>query len=177
MNLPNAITLLRLLLVPVTIWLILSEFYVTAFWVFVVAGVSDGIDGFLARHLNQKTLLGAILDPIADKALLVSIFVTLGIKDHLPIWLVVLVVFRDVLIVGGYLLGHLLGRPSEVRPLWISKANTAAQIALAAVALWEWTQPRALGPVVDGLIWITAVTTTISGIAYIVVWARGLHRD
>lgn len=177
MNLPNAITLLRLLLVPVTIWLILSGFYVTAFWVFVVAGISDGIDGFLARHLNQKTRLGAILDPTADKALLVSIFVTLGIMGHLPHWLVLLVVFRDVLIVGGYLLDHLLGRPAEVRPLVVSKANTAAQIALAAVALWEWTQPRALGPVVDGLIWITALTTTVSGVAYIVVWARGLQRD
>jgi cardiolipin synthase len=176
-NLPNAITLLRLLLVPVTIWLILSGYYVTAFWVFLVAGISDGIDGFLARHLNQKTLLGAILDPIADKALLVSIFVMLGFKDHLPLWLVVLVVFRDVLIVGGYLLGHVLGRPNEVKPLWVSKANTAAQILLAAVALWEWTQPRVLGPVVDGLIWITAVTTTVSGVAYIVVWARGLRRE
>jgi cardiolipin synthase len=176
-NLPNAITLLRLLLVPVTVWLILAGHYVTAFWVFVIAGISDGIDGFLARHLNQKTVLGAILDPIADKALLVSIFFMLGLKDHLPLWLVVLVVFRDILIVGGYLLGRMLGAAREVRPLWVSKANTAAQILLAAVALWEWTQPRVLGPVVDGLIWLTAVTTTVSGIAYIVVWARGLQRD
>ncbi len=177
MNLPNAITLLRLLLVPVTVWLILAGHYVTAFWVFVIAGISDGIDGFLARHLNQKTVLGAILDPIADKALLVSIFFMLGLKDHLPLWLVVLVVFRDILIVGGYLLGRMLGAAREVRPLWVSKANTAAQILLAAVALWEWTQPRVLGPVVDGLIWLTALTTTVSGIAYIVVWARGLQRD
>jgi cardiolipin synthase len=176
-NLPNAITLLRLLLVPVTVWLILAGYYVTAFWVFVIAGISDGIDGFLARHLNQKTVLGAILDPIADKALLVSIFFMLGLKDHLPLWLVVLVVFRDILIVGGYLLGRMLGAAREVRPLWVSKANTAAQILLAAVALWEWTQPRVLGPVVDGLIWLTALTTTVSGIAYIVVWARGLQRD
>ncbi len=177
MNLPNAITLLRLLLVPVTIWLVLTGQHLWAFWVFVIAGVSDGIDGFLARHLNQKTRLGAILDPLADKALLVSIFVTLGMKDHLPVWLVVLVVSRDIAIVGGYLVGHILGKPAEIKPLWISKANTTAQIALAAVALWEWTQPRALGPVVDGLIWLTAVTTAVSGVAYIVLWARGLQRD
>ncbi|MFX9181156.1 CDP-alcohol phosphatidyltransferase family protein, partial [Acinetobacter baumannii] len=83
-------------------------------------------------------------DPIADKALLVSIFVMLGFKDHLPLWLVVLVVFRDILIVGGYLIGRMLGAADEIRPLWVSKANTAAQILLAAVALWEWTQPRVL---------------------------------
>ena len=101
MNVANLISLARLLAVPLMIYLILQDAMAFAFWLFVVAGVSDAVDGFLARHLGQASELGAHLDPLADKVLLVGVYVTLGYLDHLPTWLVILVVFRDFLIIGG----------------------------------------------------------------------------
>src|SRR5438034_11404389 len=104
LNLPNLISLGRLFLVPVTIWLIIDGQYGIAFWVLVVAGFSDALDGFIAKRFDRRTRLGALLDPLADKVLLVSVYVTLGIAGQLWTWLVVLVVFRDVMIIGGFLL-------------------------------------------------------------------------
>jgi cardiolipin synthase len=135
MNLPNLITVARILLVPVTVWLIINEQFLLAFLAFIAAGISDAVDGYLAKRLNQATELGAYLDPVADKALLVSIYVTLGLREHLPAWLVILVVSRDVLIVGGMLLAWLIGRPIQIRPLVVSKVNTVGQILLAGTVL------------------------------------------
>src|SRR6202035_4268592 len=103
LNLPNLISLGRLLLVPLAISLILDGKYWAAFWVFVVAGISDALDGFIAKRFNRRTRLGALLDPVADKAMLVSVYVALGLVHELWTWLVILVVFRDVMIVGGFL--------------------------------------------------------------------------
>src|SRR5439155_24516523 len=103
-NLPNLISFARLLLVPVTIWLIISGRYGAAFWVLVAAGISDALDGFIAKRFDQRTRVGALLDPAADKAMLVSVYVTLGMTHQLSTWLVILVVFRDALIVVGFLL-------------------------------------------------------------------------
>ena len=114
-NIPNLISLMRLLLVPLTVWLIMSEAYGWAFITFLVAGVSDGIDGYLARRFDWRTRLGAYLDPLADKALLVSVFVTLGFLKLIPAWLVIIVVSRDVLIVGAVLLSRLMDHPVRVR--------------------------------------------------------------
>src|SRR5438876_10903898 len=104
LNLPNLISLARLLMVPLTIWLIVAGSYGIAFWVFVAAGISDALDGFIAKRFDRRTRLGALLDPLADKVLLVSVYLTLGIAGQIWTWLVVLVVFRDVMIVGGFLL-------------------------------------------------------------------------
>src|SRR5260370_4856839 len=104
LNLPNVISLGRLLLVPLAISLILDGRYYAAFWIFVIAGVSDAVDGFIAKRFDRRTRLGALLDPLADKVLLVSVYVTLGVSGQLWTWLVVLVVFRDIMIVGGFLL-------------------------------------------------------------------------
>src|SRR5215470_10721027 len=104
LNLPNLISLGRLLLVPLAISLILDGKYWAAFWVFIIAGISDALDGFIAKHFDRRTRLGALLDPLADKVLLVSVYVTLGVAGQLWTWLVVLVVFRDIMIVGGFLL-------------------------------------------------------------------------
>ena len=172
MTLPNLITLFRLLLVPLTIWLMLTGAFAAAFWVFCAAGVSDGVDGFIARHFNLRTQLGAFLDPIADKALLVSVFVILGVIGALPAWLVILVVARDVMILGGFILLHLLGEAPEVRPLVVSKLNTAAQIALAACMLVRLGFAVALGPLQPTLIYGVALTTAVSGAAYLVQWSR-----
>ncbi len=96
-----------------------------------MAGVSDALDGWIARHFRWQTELGAYLDPAADKALLVSIFVTLGTRGYLPAWLVIAAVSRDVLILGAVMISWLMGQPVEVRPLFVSKMNTLGQITLA----------------------------------------------
>src|SRR5262249_16191877 len=125
----------RILLVPLIVWLLVSQSYFIGFLVFIAAGISDGIDGFVARRFNMRTELGGFLDPIADKALLVSVYVTLGLLKEIPAWLVILVVSRDVIIVGAVVLSFVVAKPLVMRPLLVSKANTAAQVALAAGVL------------------------------------------
>jgi cardiolipin synthase len=169
---PNMITLARLLAVPVTIYLILQSQYQPAFWLFVAAGISDAVDGFLAKRLNVVSEIGEYLDPLADKALLVGIYVTLGQTDHLVTWLVILVVFRDVLIIGGAILFQTLTQSLKMDPLYISKVNTTAQIALAAVVLGELGFDVALGFVSEALVYIVAATTLLSGAAYVIKWGR-----
>jgi cardiolipin synthase (CMP-forming) len=173
-NLANLITLGRLLSVPVAIWLVLSGEVTAAFWLFIIAGLSDAIDGFVAKRLDQRSHLGALLDPAADKALLVSMYVTLGISNHLPTWLVILVVFRDVLIVGGFLMVAALGHPMRWEPLMVSKLNTALQIALIGVVLAELGLGLALQTLALGLIYATGATTVISGAGYLIRWSRAL---
>jgi cardiolipin synthase (CMP-forming) len=135
LNLPNLITLGRILLVPVIVWAIGSGQWQIAFLLFVIAGVSDAVDGFLAKRLGMTSNLGAHLDPLADKALIVSIYVALGITEAIPRWLVILVVSRDILIVGGVMLAWFVGKPMRVKPLLVSKLNTVAQIILPSLVL------------------------------------------
>lgn len=173
-TIPNVITIARLVLVPVAIDALLDGRFDIAFWVFLIAGVSDGIDGWIARRFDQRSELGAFLDPIADKTLLVSIFVVLGLIGILPGWLVILVVSRDVLIVGGVVLSWGLGRPVPIQPLLVSKANTTAQIAFAALVLGSRAFHFDLGA-----LWVTgealvAALTVVSGAAYVVGWLRGM---
>ena len=169
---PNMITLARLLAVPITIYLILQDQYQPAFWLFVAAGISDAVDGFLAKRLNVVSEIGAYLDPLADKVLLVGIYVTLGRVDHLAIWLVILVVSRDVLIIGGAILFQTLTQSLKMEPLYISKVNTTAQISLAAVVLGELGFDIVLGFVSEALVYIVVATTLLSGAAYVIKWGR-----
>jgi len=171
-NLPNLISLARLLASPLAVYLILTEAWVWAFWIFVVAGLSDALDGFLAKRFNARTLVGGYLDPLADKALLVSVFVVLGYLHHLPNWLVILVVFRDLLIVGGALLVHTLTGSLKMRPLMISKLNTLAQFVLPAYVLAQLGLRANYEGAVSALIYLVAATTVLSGAAYLVSWAR-----
>ncbi len=178
LNLPNLISLGRLLLVPLAISLILEGSYWAAFWIFVIAGVSDAVDGFIAKRFDRRTRLGALLDPLADKVLLVSVYVTLGFAGQLWTWLVVLVVFRDIMIVGGFLLIQGIATlPKPFQPLFISKVNTGVQVALVGYVLAR----RGLGAdagLVDLILSIAvAVTTVVSGITYLVRWARILSRS
>jgi cardiolipin synthase len=133
-TLANVITMLRLCAVPVAVWLVLRGQFMAAFWLFVAAGLSDAVDGWLARR-NGPTRLGAMIDPIADKALLVSMFLILAVVHVIPDWLAILVIFRDVVIVGGVLLLYVLGHPVAIRPLPISKLNTVVQIVMVAATL------------------------------------------
>ena len=170
MSVPNLITLFRILLVPLTIWLIVTGQYLPAFLAFVIAGISDGIDGFVAKKFNQVTELGAYLDPLADKILLVSIYVALGTLELMPPLLVITVVSRDVMIIGAVILSWVLDKPVEVHPLWISKINTTVQIAFAGFVL------AGLGLDVDIAAYllpggfIVGALTVASGAAYMLQW-------
>ena len=172
--LPTALTLARLCAVPVTIWLILDGSLAAAFWIFVAAGVTDALDGALARWCDARTVIGGYLDPIADKALLVSVYIALGAIGLLPIWLAILVVFRDVLIVGGVMLSHTLGLAVTMAPLAISRLNTVAQIVLAGSALGMTGLEVAVPGLLSMMVAMVAVTTAISGAAYAVSWVRRL---
>ncbi len=172
MSLANLITLARLLSAPLLVWLILGSNFVATFWVFLAAGLSDAVDGFVAKRFDQRSKFGALLDPIADKTLIVSLFVTLGISGFLANWLVILVVFRDLLIVGGFLLAAALGQAITWRPLMVSKVNTALQlvliVALLAQLAFRYDDHGALA----ALIYVVGATTILSGGGYIVRWAN-----
>lgn len=172
MNIPNAITLLRIVLVPLVVWLIITHEMLAAFVVFLLAGLSDAADGFLAKRFGWQTELGAYLDPIADKALLVSIYVTLGFAGHLPVWLVIAVVSRDILIIGAVVLSWMLSRPLAMQPLLISKVNTCFQILLAGFVLGKLGLGLGLYPLVKLLIWVTGTLTILSAAAYFWGWLR-----
>jgi len=165
-NLPNIITLLRLAAVPLTIWLIMENMLLYAFWLFVAAGVSDALDGFIAKRFGMETELGKYLDPLADKALLVTIYISLGYEGYMANWLVILVVFRDIAIVGGALLLETITHSLTMRPLMVSKVNTVLQIVLAAVVLANAGYGLALETTIDTLMILTAFTTVVSGFSY-----------
>jgi cardiolipin synthase len=169
---PNVLTVLRLLAVPLIVLLMIEHRMSLAFLLFVAAGVTDGLDGFLAKRFNWRTELGAWLDPLADKALLVSIYVTLGIFGHIPAWLVILVVSRDILIIGAFVLSWMMERPVRIKPLIVSKVNTAAQILLAASVLADLGFGLGLERIADGLVLLVTATTVLSALAYLKGWFR-----
>ena len=124
-----------MLMTPLAVLMIISQRFLPAFLIFILAGVSDAVDGFIAKNFDLRTELGAYLDPLADKALLISIYVSLAIYADLPAWIAITVVSRDVMILVAVLVSWLLDKPVEIRPVWVSKLNTVAQIALAGFAL------------------------------------------
>ncbi len=167
MNIPNFITIIRILLIPVLAIFLLEGRLLAAFWVFVAAGVSDGLDGFLARALRQKTDFGAFLDPIADKLLLITSFVTLAVLGILPKWLAVLVVSRDILIVGGIGVLMLYERPIDIKPAFVSKITTFLQLLTVVLHLGqEYAAP--LFALRHYLILLTASFTILSGAHYLI---------
>ncbi len=170
--LPNLITVGRFLLVPVTIALMVNQRWAEAFTAFAVAGASDAADGFLARRFNLRTDLGAYLDPLADKALLVSIYIWLAVQPILPATIAILVVSRDVMIVGAVMMSWVMGRPVQIAPLMISKINTAAQIALAGVVLAERAFDFQIDIFREGLLWIVAASTLASMAVYLFQWLK-----
>lgn len=172
--LPNILTVGRLVSVPLTVWLMLQNEMGWAFWMFVAAGITDGLDGAIARIFHAQSWLGAILDPLADKVLLVSIYVVLGWLGDLPSWLVVMIVFRDVIIFSGAVLMLLLSQYSRVDPLYIGKINTFLQIVLAGVVLAELGLGFNSHGISAALICLVGASTSLSGLAYLIIWGRKL---
>ena len=170
-HVPNLLSLARLLAVPVAVWLMVSGRMGAAFWVFAGAGMTDALDGAIARLCDARSRLGQWLDPLADKVLLVSIYIVLGVGGVLPLWLTVLVVLRDVLIVL-YAAAYALAGWPQGSPILISKINTAAQIILAAVVLARLGLGWGGMMLSDALVTVVAVTTVASGTAYLFAVGR-----
>lgn len=167
---PNLITLARLLSVPVAVYVILLGYFAAAFWIFLIAGISDAVDGLVAKHYGVRSQVGSFLDPLADKTLLIGVYIALGSLGHISLWLVILIVFRDLLIIGGALLFQTLTHSLKMEPLFISKVNTVAQIALAGFVLARLGLEMSGGWVETLLVYAVATTTLASGAAYVVKW-------
>jgi cardiolipin synthase len=171
MNVPNLLTLIRIILVPVIVILLIQRSFVKALIVFIVAALSDALDGFLARVLNQQTALGAYLDPIADKALLASSFVTLSVLHVIPGWLAVIVISRDVIILLGISVLSIMSISVKILPTFISKITTALQLGAVLTALSDRCLPGLFSEIwLLVIFWMTALFTIVSGLDYM---ARG----
>jgi cardiolipin synthase len=177
MTIPNLITIARLIAVPLIVLLIGQGSWGLAFTVFVAAGISDAVDGFIARRFNMRSEFGAYLDALADKALLVSIYVTLSVTGVLPGWLAILVVSRDLMIISAILVSWLMGRPLAIKPMFVSKLNTGAQIVFAALVLGTKAvileAPTLYG---TGMVLVAALTI-VSAAAYLARWMRHMASD
>ena len=171
MSLPNIISTLRLVSVPVIVYLIVAGYFTAAFWLFVAAALSDAVDGYLAKRLGQFSTLGSYLDPIADKLLLVGVCGALGQVGHIAIWVVMLVVFRDIVIVGAVLLLHAAPEPVPMKPLVVSKINTVAQLVLVSIVLARLGVALDFGAFETFLVYFVGATTIVSGGAYVVEWS------
>jgi len=171
-HIPNLITGLRILLVAPFLWALLEERYGTALLLFVIAGVSDALDGFLAKYFGWTSELGGLLDPIADKLLLMGAILALGWLNELPGWLVALVILRDLLIVCGAISYHMLIERLEAAPLMISKLNTLLQLMLVCAVIVHYGMIPLPEILLTGLIALTAITTVWSGSAYVRQWSQ-----
>src|SRR3974390_75710 len=175
LSIPNLITLGRILLVPIVVWAIASGTMWIAFVLFLAAGASDAVDGFLAKRFGWTTVLGAYLDPLADKALIGSIYLTLGISGFIPRGLVIMVVSRDILIVGGIMLSWVVGSPLKIKPLLVSKLNTLAQILFACAVLGSLGFDVQIDTLTTVLMWLVAALTLLSVAAYLAEWVRHMN--
>ncbi len=172
LSIPNLITLARILSVPIMVWAIAQGWMQMAFLLFLAAGLSDAVDGYLAKRFGMSSELGAYLDPLADKALIVSIYATLGINGNIPRWLVILVVSRDIMIVGAVMLSWLVGRPLPVKPLMVSKLNTAAQFLFVGLVLAALGFRFEAQWAIDAGMVVVAALTLLSVAGYVREWIR-----
>ena len=171
-DLPNIISALRLVAVIPVVWLLLEHHFGWALVLFAVAGVSDGVDGFLAKRYGWQSRLGGILDPLADKTLLVSCFLVLGSMGKLPIWLVMAVIFRDLVIVSGALLYHYRVADVDAAPTLMSKLNTVIQLVLVVLVIMDAGPIPLPAALIEVLIWACLMTVVVSGVQYVWVWGR-----
>jgi cardiolipin synthase (CMP-forming) len=170
MNIPNSLSLIRLLCAPLFCWLLITHHFNFAMLLFLVASLTDAADGYIAKRWKQETELGRYLDPLADKVLLMVGFITLSWIQMLPVWITLIIVSRDIVLIGGVILSKMLTKIYLVRPLIISKVNTFLQMLLIMLVLLN-SQFVELNPVVTLHIWLTAISTVASLWAYISRWS------
>lgn len=169
---PNLITVLRIFLIPPIIWFLLKQQYGTALIMFAIAGFSDALDGYLARRNNWFSWWGSVLDPLADKLLQVSSYITLAWMGHLPVWLVVAIVARDIIIISGALAYHAHIAEFEAAPSVVSKLNTFLQIALVLMVILHVGVYALPTVVIQVMIWLVLASTLYSGLDYVYHWTR-----
>lgn len=167
---PNIITMLRVLLVPVIIWYVLNKQYGTALVLFLTAGISDAVDGFVARRFGMRSELGATLDPLADKILIIATVLALGRLGLLPVWLMLVIVCRDLVIAGGALAWHFAIGRVEMAPSFISKINTFVQVGMIFLILCHVSSLVQISAVRPFLYYLVLLTSLVSGIQYVLVW-------
>jgi len=171
-DIPNLISFLRVLLIPPVVWFLLQEQYQYALVLFIIAGLSDALDGYLARKYNWGSDLGGWLDPLADKAMQVSAYCALTWIGLIPFWLLLTVILRDVLIVcGGFYYFYRVEKVSA-SPSWISKVNTLVQISLVVLILIHKSVFEIPSELLDVMIYTVLVTTVLSGLDYVVTWSK-----
>ena len=171
-DLPNIISFVRLLAVMPVVYLLLEHEFGWALALFAAAGLSDGVDGFLAKHYGWQSRLGGILDPLADKTLLVVCFLVLGTLSLIPVWLVVAVICRDLLIVGGATLYNYRVEELQAAPIMTSKLNTLVQILLLVAVMADAGPFPLPDGLIAGLIWACLGTVLVSGAQYVWIWSR-----
>ena len=171
-DIPNLITVGRILLVPPIAWVLIQQHFLLALTLFFVAGVSDAADGFLAKYYGWTSRLGALLDPLADKFLLVTSYLALTWIGLLPLWLLVLVVVRDVVIVSGAVAYNFHIERLEAEPTLISKLNTLLQILLVLLVIVHQATGWGDSGWIEMLIYAVAITVVWSGIDYVITWSR-----
>jgi len=176
-QLPNFLTLLRIVMVPVVVVLLNAHEYSYALLVFTLAGVTDGLDGWIAKKYQLESALGAMLDPIADKLLLVSTYTMLAVLGDIPFWLLILVIFRDLVIVGGYWILVALDKKAEIQPILVSKLNTLFQILLVVLVLVNQSGWMMLENLIIVTIVMVVVTSISSGVWYVRIGMRQLSAD
>ena len=177
LNLPNCLTLIRILTIPIFLEFLAYHLYREALVVFILGGVTDFLDGFFARRMKQQTALGAYLDPVADKLLVITSFIMLGAIEGIPMWLAVVVVVRDILILVGFAIIYVLvEEPLQVKPTLVGKWSTTLQLLTLGVALALLSEPQLLSArVLDLFVWATAAATVMSGCQYLyrgLVWMQ-----
>lgn len=171
MTIPNLITACRIILAPIFIIYLLQDRFLAALVVFTLAGLSDAVDGLIARLFDQKTRLGSYLDPLADKILLVAAFVTLAVRGFIPPWLAVLCISRDILILLGTLILSLSGVDFRVRPSIVSKLTTFFQLLTVFLVLSQYPLHLS-GQFIPYAFFVTGVLTISSGLHYMYFWFR-----
>lgn len=171
-DIPNLISILRIFMSIPVVWMLLEQQFGVALVLFAIAGISDGLDGYLAKHYGWQSQLGGLLDPLADKVLLISSYLTLAVIDVIPVWLVLLVILRDLVIVTGALVYHFCVTELTAKPSFISKINTFSQIVLVLAVVLNRGLVELPGVLLESLVWLVMVTTLASGVNYVWVWSR-----
>ena len=178
MNFANIITVFRLLLTPIIIWLIFSSYYMLGLIFFVLSGLSDALDGFIAKQFNQKTLLGSYLDPIADKALIVSSILALGYVGAIPPWLIILIVSRDLAILGAVIISWLIESSLKIEPIISSKINTFLQIFYIGLILFNLSTRESIDSLDSHILPFFAIliacSTLSSWFTYLMIWLKNM---
>lgn len=171
-DIPNIISVMRLITVIPVVYLLVVHEFGWAMVLFAAAGISDGLDGFLAKHYGWQSRLGGLLDPLADKTLLVCCFLVLGAHGLIPLWLVLAVIFRDLVIISGALLYNYRVAEVEAAPIFMSKVNTAMQILLVVAVILDAGVIDLPGILIATLIWACLITVVVSGTQYVWIWTR-----